>query len=288
MCCFNRPVSEVNKTRILVLPTKDGRQVTVSENVVGVSGGRGKKDEAKRQAIEAKQKEKYENAMILPAPLKAGSKVQLLDLSKDKFKFASLEAYFPHRVEKEKEKSKGKKFLKNQKDDKAPLEVHEVGAYFVSIAENLADLDRIDPTVFKVSSTIQELFGKHYREGFGFIICCFNPDKKIDGQHPIAYVHDVMADGRLFVPCRHEHGHGTKAEEHFDHYIYSVNTGEDAGMTRAEMMSQLGEWACNEKVSELDALRSDVLQPFLPAVTDLRRRQILGMFKNDDLIFVRA
>jgi hypothetical protein len=32
-----------------------------------------------------------------------------------------------------------------------------------------------------------------------------------------------MADGRVFVPCRHEHGHGEEAAN-FDHKIFSINT----------------------------------------------------------------
>jgi len=35
MCCFNRPIPHVGATRILVSPTRNGRQVTVYENVVG-------------------------------------------------------------------------------------------------------------------------------------------------------------------------------------------------------------------------------------------------------------
>lgn len=50
-------------------------------------------------------------------------------------------------------------------------------------------------------------------------------------------MHDLLPDGRLFVPCRHEHGHGTKDKEDFDHEIFSVNTqGEAAGDTRDEKL----------------------------------------------------
>jgi len=115
------------------------------------------------------------------------------------------------------------------------LEVHQVGAYVVSIAKNVDDLRRIDPTVFKVSDTIDQLFRKHYATGFGFIICSFDPSQGVKG-HPIGYVHDLLPDGSLFVPCRHEHGHGEQATETFSHEIYSLNTqGAEAGVTRTEL-----------------------------------------------------
>jgi len=104
-----------------------------------------------------------------------------------------------------------------------------------SIAKTVDDLKRIDPTVFQVSDTIDQLFRKHYAMGFGFVICCFDEDKGVAG-HPIGYVHDLLPDGSLFVPCRHEHGHGTKETEHFSHEIYSLNTkGGEAGKTRSEL-----------------------------------------------------
>jgi len=179
MCCFNRPVKEVNKTKILVSPTKNGRQVTVYENSVGVEGGSGR-DAAKIQEIKEKQEHaKYENAMLLPCPLKEGAEVALLDLSKDSFKFARLFKFFPREVVDE-EKKKSRKSDKDKEAKSAHLVVHEVGAYFVSVAKNVGDLKLIDPSVFKVSSTIKALFGKHYAKGFGFIVCCFNPLKKLN------------------------------------------------------------------------------------------------------------
>jgi len=260
--------------------------VTLYQNKVGVTGGGGRGSDLKKKAIEEKQeKEKYGNAMILPCPLKQGQKVELLDLSKDNFKFDRIDSHFPHAPIEMKKRDKAKSKTSSAQPH---LEVHEVGEYFVSIAENLGDLQRIDPAVFKVSSNIEELFTKHYASGFGFIICAFNPEAKIEGGHPIGYVHDLLPDGRLFVPCRHEHGHGTKEKEHFDHFIYSINTAKgESGDTAAEMLALHPGWDAS-KVTAESALKSDKLQPLYPKIEVLRRRRIGGAFANEDLIFARA
>jgi hypothetical protein len=126
MCCFNKPIAHVGATRILVSTTKDGsRQLTIYENVVGEpekkkSGTPGMYRDAdgkvhvgqappelvaQREADKkAKQAENAKNAMILPAPLKQGQKIQVLDLSKDSFSFTRLSKWFPKIIEISKEK----------------------------------------------------------------------------------------------------------------------------------------------------------------------------------------
>jgi len=141
MCCFNKEVDSVSKTKIFVMPTKNGRQVTVYDN--SVSGGH-----SGRRAVVQKEKEsapKYGNAMILPCPLKNGADVALHDLSKDTFSFKRMKLYFPE------EETRSRGMVNSSSSEKAKsqhLEVHSVGAYFISIAKNVDDLRRIDPTVF--------------------------------------------------------------------------------------------------------------------------------------------
>jgi len=43
----------------------------------------------------------------------------------------------------------------------------------------------------------------------------------------LGYVHDVMENGNLFVPTRHQHTKEVLEKEKFDHEIFSVNTLED-------------------------------------------------------------
>jgi hypothetical protein len=225
MCCFNKEVHGVSKTKIFVMPTKNGRQVTVYDN--NVSGARGP------TKTEKDEKQKYGNAMILPCPLKKNAEVGLIDLSKDNFSFKRMKMFFP---EPHREMALNSHSTQRKANvDSAHLEVHTVGAYFISIAKTVDDLSRVDPSVFKVSDAIDALFRRHYAKGFGFIICCFDPSKGVSG-HPIAYEHDLMPDGTMFVPCRHEHGHGTKETESFSHEIYSLNSkGEAAGQTRTDL-----------------------------------------------------
>jgi hypothetical protein len=316
MCCFNKPIAHVGATRILVSSTTDGsRQITIYENVVGESEKKhrgtpgmyrdadGKvhagnpppelvaQREAEKKALEA---ENAKNAMILPAPLKAGEKIQVLDLSKDKFSFTRLSKWFPKLVELN--QGRGMKYDKSQQtaSKSAHLAVQAVGNYFISLAENLDDLDRIDPEVFKVSPNIKDLFSKHYASGFGFVICSFDPNKKIQA-HPIGYVHNLMDGGKLFVPTRHQHSEDVKPKEKFDHEIYSINTTNEggAGMSVEDVERQNADNLKREFSKNLSkpeemakVLESEVLSPLYPPIQSLRQRKINGLFANEDFVFV--
>ena len=104
-------------------------------------------------------------------------------------------------------------------DDDAKLVVRDVGSYRVSLAPCLSDLKRIDPQTFVVPPAIEQLLSTHYSGGrepgesgiyedeagdFSFVVCRFK-DADVP-PHPIGYVHERLADGRLFVPTRHAHG----------------------------------------------------------------------------------
>jgi len=336
MCCFNRPVEHVSDTKIFVMPTKTGRQITIYQNELEASGdpnrtvippkkltaemvagifdrsggsrsGAGqqppppmpekKEKEAQEKSHDPVSTEKYGNAMILPCPLKAGHDVELIDLSKDTFSFARLKAWFPAPPSARSVNKSDEKRAPTQQQQ-APLQVHAVGAYFISVAKELADLRRVDPAVFKVSDNIENVFSKHYSVGFGFIICCFDPSKKLS-PHPVGYLHDLLPDGRMFVPTRHEHGGSEeKTMEHFDHAIYSANTAPgESGQTKADM---LGDRPAIEPPkptktlvlkavqSEAGVIKCKALETHLPEITSLRQRLIRGMYKNDDLVFALA
>jgi len=327
MCCFNRPIAHVGATRILVSPTRDGRQLTIYENVVGegekghrvgnqtnfhrdetgkvVFGKESDDAKAKREAaIEEEKKKNAKNAMILPAPLKKGSKIQVLDLSKDSFSFKDLSSWFPKLLtEKDlKAPSASRGMLRTMQKGGSTLEVLSVGNYFISLAEDLSDLERIDPEVFTVSDEIKKLFGKCYPDGYGFVVCSFDPNKTMQA-HPIGYIQDFLEDGRLFVPTRHQHTIEVKDKEHFDHEIYSVNTTNegDAGMSVEEIEKSNHDlvvkhgMSANKPFEPLKshpqatraALKSDALDPILPSkIESLRQIKIVGTHANDDRKFV--
>src|SRR6185437_4021135 len=123
--------------------------------------------------------------------LKAGADVKLLDLSKDgfgfscflslatpfppspsqsslippRFAFSSFDRCFPVLVERQEEKAKS---LSLNRAAHGKLEVHEVGAYKISVAPTLADLRRIDRDVFVIAPNIEQLMTAQYSAGYGF------------------------------------------------------------------------------------------------------------------------
>jgi len=130
--------------------------------------------------------------MVLPAPLKPGSKITLLDLSKDSFSFKRILDWWPQntdvnivmllssiiRLYSDCLSCRGSEPVavlpRSLPTASSPpssrsstlsvafpvllcidelflfsIKVHEVGSYFISLAENLNDLDRIDKNVFE-------------------------------------------------------------------------------------------------------------------------------------------
>jgi hypothetical protein len=283
MCIFNHPVKEVRQTRILASPTKDNRALIIYENYVGTTGGeRGAKQQAQKQKLEEKQAEERanQNAMILPAPLKEGNKIQVLDLSNGAFKFDHCDLCFPREAKVEK-----RAFLASALKQK-PLEVISVGAYSVSLALNFADLGRIDETVFKVAPNIEEILRKHYEKGFGFVICCFDPTKKIE-PHPIGYISDLEESGSVFIPTRHEHGdeEGNDHLAHFDHKIFSVNSP-SLGESIGDVAKHWGINGTTPSRSPESLFSAPVFDGLIPEVLQFRRHTIRGKKENTDFHIV--
>jgi len=134
---------------------------------------------------------------------------------------------------------------------------------------------------------------KNYGKGFGFVICCFDSTKKIE-PHPLGYVGDFLPDGTMFVPCRHEHGHHTQKEEHFDHVIFSVNSvhsntapdHENPGFSVDEMVAQYGNSGSVPFLKPIEVFaKQDRLRELVTDITAFRKRVIVGNYKNVDLIF---
>jgi len=292
MCIFNKPVSEVKQTRILVSPTRKGRALVIYENYVGVKPGQGRgNDKNKEKELLEKQalERESQNAMILPVPLRSEeSDVELLDLSKGAFKFDDCDKCFPKKIQPQQQCLSSR----SSAPKSSKLEVIAVGAYNMSIAKNLDDLYRIDETVFKVDPNVSELLKIQYGKGFGFVICCFDSNKNIE-PHPIGYVGDFQKDGTMFVPCRHEHGHGTKDFEQFDHKIYSVNSliptnssaDQNPGQSVDELIQEYGKLVMLPTMKPDDVFSSEVLREVVPGVLAFRRKTISGKFKNTDLSF---
>lgn len=183
MCIFARSVASVGNTRILVAALGGQRQLTVYENKVHSTG---------------------RNAMILPVPK---GTVDLIDMTRypggDIFKHC--ESMFPQR----KDFYFGGGFgVTGQAASFSmpPLPVVRSGGYMCSIVPSIDDMKRIDTRVFTLPPDIEKVLQSNYpADYFSFIVCLF--DGSVGEMKPIAYAHSTLANGVLFIPTRHEHGH---------------------------------------------------------------------------------
>jgi len=92
------------------------------------------------------------------------------------------------------------------------LEVRSIGSYWVSLAPRLEDINRIDPEAFTMQPDIATVLKDNYTSGFSFLVCRF---KSLEVEpHPIAYEHERLFDGHMFVPTRHAHGEKKKKLSH--------------------------------------------------------------------------
>lgn len=192
MCILALPVRSVSNTRIFV-GENEGRQLTVYEMAV--------------------QLQMPGNAMILPVPTTDPDSIELVNMEKVPRFFDALSRMFePMALGMFKgTRSRGGGFLK----------VQNVGNYQVSVAGNIEDLNRIDPSVFRLTEATLETLVMNYRDGHSFVVAQLRESGKY---HPLAYTHPVAPDGKVFIPTRHEHGE-RHAKPYWDHHIYFQRDG---------------------------------------------------------------
>lgn len=195
MCIIVPEAKEVGDTKIFVAPIAGNKQLTVYSNRVNLE----------RPA-----------AMILPFP--KGSLPYLVNLENYTDLFYDLASHFPEQL------SIG--MLINSKSSEfdlplsSPLEVHTVGSYSVSIADNLEDLSRLRKDVFQITGDVGVMFSQYYSSGYSFMVCIMKAGAKF---HPIGYVHSRLSDKSMFIPTRHYHGH-LETNPDWDHQIYVMNS----------------------------------------------------------------
>lgn len=264
-------------TNILVAATSDGRQLTVYQNEVALPS-------RNRDGVD-----RVPQAMILPCPLSDGQKVELVDLSSLEHLFKHCSSAFPFVVT----INNSRGLVLKSTALASSLAVHQVGSYSVSIAPTLADLRRVDPSVFKLADNVDALLAKHYARGFGFVVCKFNEGKKM---HPIGYIHPRPTNdpNRLFVPTRHEHGEDHGSAPDWDHNIFSLCCDSDSGQTPKETAvaksanlgpdQELRSGNMNDFGVSFVTLRN-LIHNVLPDKFVLRRQEIKGHHENEDLWF---
>jgi hypothetical protein len=210
MCIFSGPVGAVSRTNILVgavmqshvvtvrdrqggsrrvrrpVPDKPAMQLTIYSNTVQLnSGSHGEP-----------------TAMILPFPLiKGKNRIKLYDFSKYPKLFKDLDKMF-------KKVSRGGDMLSFDSDYMAQnsgrLKIHNVGSYKASIVPSYDSFKKLETSKFNMSPSVVKLLAQFYSTGFGFIVCQIRQNASY---HPFAYIHEMMTDGKLFVPTKHHHGH---------------------------------------------------------------------------------
>lgn len=234
--------------------------------------------------------------MILPYPIvvSVNSEVQLIDLSDCPKILDDLNELFvePRRANKGPMKAKAK--YEESEDDEGPLPVETVGGYKISVARSIRDLRRVDKSVFILNPDVGELLKTHYPDGFGFLICAFDPKLGVAG-HPIGYVHDLPLSGEYFIPTRHEHGteelsgrhgrdddsegdedpepHVPSGTAHFDHAIFTINAATNHGA---------GVLCPKDNKVIMKVLGVKQIKRLLPHTVQLRRLVLRGDFENED------
>ena len=184
MCIIVNPVVKVTSTKIWVSPNNTGtRQLTIYSNNV---------DTHKK------------NAMILPVPTTDADSIRFIDFSFYQRFFNDCQSCF--RSTKPLLYSSSQTLgisLSNNRFKRSTLIVHDVGSYKASIVPSLADFDRLDKSVFRVTGDLGNMLQRTYSSGFSFIVCQL--EKGAINYHPFAYTHTLAQNGKLFVPTKHWH-----------------------------------------------------------------------------------
>ena len=247
-------LEKVAGTKIFVAPLANGRQLTLYENIVELD------------------KASDGSAMILPVP--AGM-IEVLDLSGVRQSdglpnsniFEEMKRAYPELVYPTPDYQGFDYELRAPSYLSAEvLVVKSVGSYFVSVAPRLEDIQKIDPTTFKVPANIQKVLTKHYggNKGqlFSFVICRFRTASV--QAHPIGYIHERLldSDGLLFCPTKHAHGNGTEESNSSGGRIWRKGSGEKSNSailddmakafqkwpTRGDWDHEIYSWGCERKI----------------------------------------
>jgi hypothetical protein len=195
MCCFSRPVEEVNNTRIFARLGAKGNQVLIYQ-----------------MALHATE----DLAMVLPIPVAKGASedaVRFFDLSKYPLLFADMHRLFP---EFKMARAAGDPFSSMPASgDSVKLQVQSVGAYDASFVPRIADFSRLDER-FQLPRDVWDQVPSY--ESFGFAVFKLKPVR--GAVHPMAFAFPTATPNRLFFPTLHIHDGQVHDKELFDHTLY--------------------------------------------------------------------
>ncbi|TWT31895.1 hypothetical protein [Blastopirellula retiformator] len=257
MCIFSQPVISVGATRIFACATTDGKQ---------------------RLVYQMQYDSPYENAMILPLPVRtpaSDASLRFIDLQGYGAFFDDLELGFPWEMQ------RGIGCASPPTNSAAGnLQVFQVGNYVASFVPRLADFARLDPQFTLPAATWDEIPG--YRD-FGFAV--FQLAAGTIEPHPIAFEFETATTDSLYFPTRHIHDGEVHDREEFDHVLYLQHAGFDSrvyGYQNSDVPDQATGLIRSKYVAGDfcdPAKGSKVIDPDLL----VHRRLISGMAPNDDV-----
>jgi hypothetical protein len=151
------------------------------------------------------------------------------------------------------------------------------------VALNSEVLRNIDPSIFKISSQLEQVVHKYYNHGkrtqfliqlgYGFIIVSFS---KPVGDYIIGFVHPVVSTKQLFVPFRQFFGYSNFSNDiMMDHVIYSANTYPEWGVSSDDMFPSVAP-------SQVVKLRRIGIVP--EVFQAFRKKIIRGRCENEDFL----
>jgi len=236
MCMINESVDEITDTKLFAsFNNNKSRQLMIYSNqIVNFIAN---------------------NAMILPVPHPDSVKFHSTELCTTLFD--DLDVHFVKRF-----KPKGGHSLYRSNatlgmSDSSTLEIHNVGSYVVSIVPTINDFDRLDKSVFTLSSNIRSIVEHKYSATFGYLICKLKTGYNTVYE-PLAYSHNTLTKNNkpyLFIPSYHHHpdpyshsimlanNTGLNVVDDWSHNVYIVNLNPAAQFNSyLNSLNPLNEW----------------------------------------------
>ena len=248
MCCFSGKVRAVENTRIFARMMEDGMQSI-----------------AYAMKLDAPQ----ELAMILPIPVKAGTKedqVRFVNFEKYPVLFDDLSRGFPP-------EAGGEPLSRGPKPAAAPertLKVQSVGSFEASFVPSPKDFTRLDARFRLPDGAWEKL--PQYRD-YGFAV--FKLKQGVSSVHPLAFLFPSRHPERLFFPTVHIHDGEVHEKEKFDHTLYF--------QTRQTGLRALA--GCDESdYAAVAFVKCGLTGGLVEAGLHVRRIKLNGELKNEDKI----
>lgn len=275
MCIFTGTIHPiVTATKIFITMVSVIHQLTVYENNIRAT---------------AQSMDKNGVAMILPVP--GNGEITMVDFSGYSSFFSDLEKELPIRNPWEETFSNSLSL----RSDPPPkfLKIQRVGAYDVSVAKNLKDLENLNWDHFDLNPQVTQLLHSTYAKNFGFVVARVMLLNELK-PHPIGYIHEIPEANRsnlyssLFVPTMHE-GHFSNPSHNkvnWDHSIFLMGDHPENENWKASINASSVRNVNFRKINSIiQGSSSNNYSLINPSVTALKRQVITGVHKNCDLHF---